>query len=32
MYRDRNSGRSHNINIDNSFFERVKQFKYLEKP
>jgi len=27
--RDQNSGKSHNIKIDNSFFERVEQFKYL---
>jgi hypothetical protein len=29
--RDQNAGRSHNIRTDNSFFERVEQFKYLEK-
>ena len=29
MSRDQNSGRSHNIKTDNSFFERVEQFKYL---
>jgi len=29
MSRDQNAGRSHNINIDNSSFERVEQFKYL---
>jgi len=29
MSRDQNAGRSHNIKIDNSSFERVKQFKYL---
>jgi hypothetical protein len=27
--RDQNAGRSHNIIIDNSFFERVEQFRYL---
>ena len=27
--RDQNAGRSHNINIDNSSFERVVEFKYL---
>jgi len=29
MSRDRNAGRSHDIKIENSFFERVKEFKYL---
>ena len=29
MSRDQNAGRSHNIKIDNSFFERQEQFKYL---
>jgi len=29
MYRDQNAGRSNNIKIDNSSFERVEQFKYL---
>jgi len=29
MSQDQNAGRSHNINIDNSFFERVEEFKYL---
>ena len=29
MYRDQNSGRSHSMKIDNSFFERVEEFKYL---
>ena len=29
MSRDQNSGRSHNIKIDNSSFERVEQFKCL---
>ena len=27
--RDQNAGRSHGIKTDNSFFERVEQFKYL---
>ena len=27
--RDQNARRSHNIYIDNSFFERVEEFKYL---
>jgi hypothetical protein len=29
MSRDQNAGRSHNIKIDNSSFERVGEFKYL---
>jgi hypothetical protein len=29
MPRDQNAGRSHNVKIDNSFFERVEEFKYL---
>jgi len=29
MSREQNTGRSHNIKIDNSSFERVEQFKYL---
>jgi hypothetical protein len=29
MYRDQNAERSQNLKTDNSFFERVKQFKYL---
>ena len=29
MSRDQNAGRSHNIKIDNSSFERVEQFRYL---
>ena len=29
MSRDQNAGRSNNINIDNSSFERAKKFKYL---
>ena len=26
---DQNAGRSHNIKTDNSFLDRVEQFKYL---
>ena len=29
MSRDQNAERNHNIENDNSFFERVKEFKYL---
>jgi hypothetical protein len=29
MSRDQNAGRSHNIKLDNSSFERKNQFKYL---
>jgi hypothetical protein len=29
MYRDQNAGRSQNIKIENSSFERVEQFKYF---
>jgi hypothetical protein len=29
MSRDQNAGRNHNIRIDKSSFERVKEFKYL---
>jgi hypothetical protein len=29
MFRDQNAGRNHNIEIDNSSFERVEEFKYL---
>ena len=29
MSRDQNAGRSHNIKIDNSSFERAEEFKYL---
>jgi len=29
MSRDQNAGRSHDIKIDNSCFERVEQFRYL---
>jgi hypothetical protein len=32
MSRDQIAGRSHNIKIDNSSFERVEHFEYLEKP
>jgi hypothetical protein len=28
-FRDQNAGRSHNIKIDNSSFERVEELKYL---
>jgi len=28
---DQNTGQSHNINIDNSSFEWVEEFKYLGK-
>jgi len=31
MSRDQNAGRSHNIQTDNRSFERVEEFKYLEK-
>jgi hypothetical protein len=31
MVRDQNTGRSHNIKIDNSLLERVEEFKYLRK-
>jgi len=31
MSRDQSAGRSHNIKIDNSSFERVEDFKYLGK-
>ena len=27
--RDQDAGRSHNIQIDNSYFERVEEFNYL---
>ena len=30
MSRDQNAGRSHSIRTDNSSFERVEEFKYLE--
>jgi len=29
MSRDQNAVRGHNIKLDNRFFERVEQFKYL---
>ena len=29
MARGQNAGRSHNIKIDNSSFERMKEFRYL---
>jgi len=29
MSRDQNAGQSHNMKIDNSFFERVEEFKYV---
>ena len=29
MSRDQNAGRSHSMKIDNNFFERVEEFKYL---
>jgi hypothetical protein len=29
MSRDQNAGRSHNVKTDNSFFEKVGEFKYL---
>ena len=28
MSRDQNAGRSHSMKTDNSFFERVQEFKY----
>jgi len=28
MSRDQNAGRSHNMKIDNRFFERVEEFRY----
>jgi len=30
MSRDQNAGRRHSIKIDNSSFDRVEEFKYLE--
>ena len=30
MSRDQNSGRNHSVRTDNSTFERVEDFKYLE--
>jgi hypothetical protein len=32
MFRDQNAGRSHNIKMDNSAFEREELFIYLGKP
>ena len=32
IFRDQNAGRTHNIKTDNSFFERVEQFNFLEHP
>ena len=29
MSRDQKGGRNHRIKIDNSFFERVEEFRYL---
>ena len=29
MSRDQNAGRNHSMNVDNRFFERVEEFKYL---
>ena len=29
MSRDRNAGRGHSVKIDNSYIERVEEFKYL---
>jgi len=29
-FRDQNAGRIHSVRIDNSSFERVEEFKYLE--
>ena len=29
MYRDQNTGQSRNVEIGNTFFESVEQFKYL---
>jgi len=31
MSRDQNAGRIQSVRIDNSTFERVEEFKYLEK-
>jgi sorting nexin-29 len=30
MPRDQNAGQNHNVKTDNKFFERVREFKYLE--
>ena len=32
MSRDQNAGQSHSLKTDNSSFERVEEFKYLETP
>ena len=32
MSRDQNAGRSHNIKVENSSFERVEEFRYLGTP
>jgi hypothetical protein len=32
MSRDQNAGRSHNMKIDKSSFDKVEEFKYLGKP
>jgi hypothetical protein len=29
MSREQNAGQNHNIKMDNSFFEKVEQFRYL---
>jgi hypothetical protein len=29
MSRDQNAGRNHNMKVDNRFFERVEELKYL---
>ena len=31
MSRNQNAGRSHSMKIDNCYFERVEQFRYLRK-
>jgi hypothetical protein len=30
MSRDQDAGKSHSIKVDNSSFERVEEFRYLE--
>jgi hypothetical protein len=30
MSRDQNTGRSQNMKIDNSYFQRLEEFRYLE--
>jgi hypothetical protein len=32
MSRDQDTGRSHNVNIDDKSFGSVEQFKYMGKP